>query len=238
MKSFTRAALALAAVTGAAASVAKADAPNLSGFPAAPVLTAAATGNVTVTFLFSRASFTNYLVLFNSIGGTGTTIMTVPGNYPNVGVPQPGVSVDIPVTAGQTLLFGLCTQGTTGGETSTACTSLGTGPNTTWYVGALNNTDGNHVKLLTDAQWNALNNACQAESPACNDAPAGTSVLGFEDKPLNNPDTDEPDYNDIVFAFSNVSTVPEPATMGLLAIGLAGMSGAGLLRRRNRKNTK
>ena len=63
-------------------------------------------------------------------------------------------------------------------------------------------------------------------------------MVGFEDKNIPNTEFDEPDYNDIVFAFSNVSVIPEPATMGLLAIGLVGMSGAGLLRRRNRKNNK
>jgi hypothetical protein len=241
MKSITRAALALAAMSGAAVSPAKADAPNLAGFISGTVFTAASTGNVTVTFLFSRAIFTNYLVLFDAVGGTGTTIMTVPGAYPAIGTPVGPISVDVAVTAGQTLLFGLCSDGATTGGSSTHCDPITGEATSSWYMGpGTNNADGNiHVAILDAATWNGLNDFCEAEAPTpCGSAPTGDTVVGFEDKNIPNTETDEPDYNDIVFAFSNVSVIPEPATMGLLAIGLVGMSGAGLLRRRNRKNNK
>jgi hypothetical protein len=100
-----------------------------------------------------------------------------------------------------------------------------------------NATDGGltHTAVLTDAQWNAIR--LGAGGPFGFAAPAGTTVVGFEDLGSGttsglNPDYD---YNDVVFAFSNVSVVPEPGTMGLLALGLVGLSGAGLVRRR-RKN--
>ena len=238
MKSITRAAVALAAMAGAATSAARADAPNLSGFVSSNTFTANATGQVQVTFLFSRAIFTNYLVLFDAIGGTGTVVMTVPGAYPNIGTPVGGITANVNVTAGQTLLFGLCSDGATTGGSSTVCNPL-TGENTSsWYMGAVNADGQVHTSILDATTWNTLNNVCEAEVPTpCNAAPAGTTVVGFEDKNIPNGEFDEPDYNDIVFAFSNVSTVPEPATMGLLALGLVGMSGAGLIRRRNRKNS-
>ena len=55
-------------------------------------------------------------------------------------------------------------------------------------------------------------------------------VVGFEDL-LGGGDED---YNDAVFAVRGVGTTvtPEPLTMTLLATGLAGLSGAGLRRRR------
>jgi PEP-CTERM motif len=62
--------------------------------------------------------------------------------------------------------------------------------------------------------------------------PTGTYV-GFEDLPVFAP----PDYNyaDEQFVFTNVamtSTAPEPATLALLGIGIAGMTGYGWRRRK------
>ena len=55
-------------------------------------------------------------------------------------------------------------------------------------------------------------------------------VIGFEDI-LGGGDED---YNDAIFAVRGVTTVPEPVTMTLLATGLAGMGGAGVLKRRRK----
>jgi hypothetical protein len=42
------------------------------------------------------------------------------------------------------------------------------------------------------------------------------------------------EFNDGIFALQGVTAVPEPVTMTLLATGLAGMGGAGLVRRRKK----
>ena len=58
----------------------------------------------------------------------------------------------------------------------------------------------------------------------------GVTFVGFEDQRGTNPD-----YNDLVFSFTNVAAasgaVPEPATWGLMLAGF-GMVGAGLRSRR------
>ena len=247
MRLFTRTMLAASVVSLAGSTIAKADVPDVSVFGSASLLQATST-QVEITFMFARADFTNNLVLFTAVGGTnfagtGNPIITVPGNYPNPGVGAPH-SVIITVPTGVDLLFGICSSGGTfgGGTVATACTA----ENATYrayYMGpGSNNANDNqiHAAIMTAAQWNAAATAsgCLAESPPCFLAGAGTTVVGFEDLP-NPGTTSEPgsaDFNDLVFSFSNVSTVPEPGTMGLLALGLVGLSGAGLLRRRVKKN--
>jgi hypothetical protein len=241
MKFLTRAMVAAGAVAMVAPSSANADAPDLGAAGNPTVLTAASTGQVTARFLHSRAEFTNYLMLFASAAGAptggGQQLIEVIGAYPNVGVGNPAISAPINVTAGQELLFGICTSGfvTIQGSVNSACTSIGANYRA-WYMGAATNnpTDNDlHAVIMTGAQWNAaaIASLCHLEANPCLLADPNSTVVGFEDI----ANLGDADWNDLVFEFSNVSTVPEPGTMGLLALGLVGLSGAGVIRRRRNK---
>jgi len=63
----------------------------------------------------------------------------------------------------------------------------------------------------------------------------GETFVGFEDL-LGGGDRD---FDDIMYSFSNTSTstapIPEPATIALLGIGLVGLAGAEVRRRRKKK---
>jgi hypothetical protein len=232
MKLFKQVLTAAAVAAVAAPTTAKADVPDISGFASNTIFTAATTGTVTVTFLFGRAVFDSEVLLFIAGVGTQSTLpMQVFGAYPAESTSSVA-SATFNVTAGQQLLFGICTDPTSGG--ATGVTGCG-GGGTVWYMGAGGNPDGlTHTAILTDAQWNAI----QAGGPYGVAAPAGTMVVGFEDLGPRTTSgfTPDYDYNDVVFAFSNVTSVPEPGTMGLLALGLVGLSGAGLVRRRRKSN--
>lgn len=217
MRTLRRAILGTMFLIGASAQVAKADNPSLFAYASDGLFYA--TGNtVTVTFLYSQAAQNNELYFFASVGGSSTLLLTIPGTDPLAPVIGDGtLSATFNVVPNDEVIFGICS-----GYGGNLCDNL------VWYNGpGARNSDGEiHVAILTAATWNGL-----ADSPA--NATPGYTVFGFEDRILAQSDMD---YNDLVFEVTGVSTVvPEPATMGLVAIGLIGLAGASSRRRRQQK---
>lgn len=91
-----------------------------------------------------------------------------------------------------------------------------------------------HAALWTREAWLA---GCAAQPDYCDPAgvaaligdPSYPYVMGFEDSRGYGVDAD---FNDMVIAVRGATVIPEPVTLSLLATGLAGIGGAGWVRRR------
>lgn len=87
-----------------------------------------------------------------------------------------------------------------------------------WYTGPASNNSDNVAHFATQSTFFQTSNATY------------TLLGGFEDLPGGG----DRDYNDLMFQFSNVSVTatPEPASMALMATGLASLGGFVKRRRR------
>lgn len=227
-KTLRHAALALGFAAVIAAPNAEAQVPDLGGSQNPAIFIA--TGNlVTLTFLYSNAGNVNHLYAW--VAGVMTPrLFTIPSGE-NEG---PFATASFATNIGDQVVFLLCTS--SGPYNNDFCattdnfdTGWWSGPGVGGPVGG--NSDGTvHVATETAAFWNAL-----VGRPG-QDAPTGSTVLGFEDRSADSPLYDG-DFNDTIWAMEGLTTmVPEPATMGLMALGLVGLAGAGAARRRRNSN--
>lgn len=179
------------------------------------------TGDMQVAFVGSDARFNDDLWFFLTVGDFDNAQFLF-NNHSSA----PGTVVDVDdgsLNVGDETIFGLCvnTSSASNGDNCDAADDI-------FYSGdATRNSDGlDHVKVWTRDQYLADFGANSLDAiPSDYDY-----IIGFEDI-LGGGDED---YNDAIFALQGVTAVPEPVTMTLLATGLAGMGGAGLVRRRKK----
>ena len=181
--------------------------------------------NITVRFVGSDAFYDDDLWFMLDVGNFDTAEWLFNNHDANEGdFADPD---DSSLNIGDEAIFGLCVNvaGTDDGHDGCA-----TGDHIYYSgtAGALGD-DANtppHTKVWTRADYEA-----EFGTLDTNVIPAEyTYIIGFEDI-LGGGDED---YNDAIFALEGVTAVPEPVTMTLLATGLAGMGGAGLVRRRKK----
>ncbi len=222
-KYLLKATLAVAALVALPGS-ARADKPNLSGYTFLPTVFYAAIGvtSFDVQFLFGRQGYSSTLWYQDTnIPTVWNKILSTKGAYPNQDiVPTPGtIFSNLAVNGtGQEVKFRICS-GTPAPATPANCTNPLLGPFTTGIVAP-------NVRTLTGAQWNA---------ERANITPDGANtaygtVFAFEDQSSRAQYYDG-DFNDVVFATSLATTVPEPTTVALMAFGMLGLAAAARRRR-------
>ena len=179
------------------------------------------TGDIAAVFIGADADYSNDVYYFATVGDMASATFLF-NNHDG----PPGTIVDPDdsgLAIGAEAIFGICVDrgGVSPGPDCSEADDF-------FYTGAAARNADNlaHAMVWTRADYEAEFGALDpTDFP-----PEYEYVIGFEDI-LGGGDED---YNDAIFAVRgvNVSVIPEPLTMTLLATGLAGLGGAGLRRRR------
>ena len=188
----------------------------------------AGTDNLFVKFVGKQASYTNDTYYYLTLGSAGEFLFR---NNDPVGTEHEATTSSALAT-GAEAIFGICANVGSATPEGTGCTTQNA-----YYTGpaSRNPDDRFHAAVWTREAFLA---GCALDPTRCNpdivnllSDPEYNLVIGFEDSFNYNIDDD---FNDVVFAVKGATTVPEPVTMTLLATGLAGMGGAGALKRRKK----
>jgi hypothetical protein len=210
----TKIPLALAAV--AAASVAWTQPAFAAGELGGPLVK---TGDIAVAFVGADAFYSNDVYYFLSIGDIGGATFLFNNHTSPVGTTvDPD---DSALNLGDQAIFGICVD-RSGVDPGPDCQNA----DDMFFTGGGENNPDNIAHTIV---WNRADYEAQfgALDPTLF-PPEYDYVVGFEDIHGGG----DRDFNDAIFAIRGVTVLPEPITMTLLATGLAGIGGAGLVRTR------
>ncbi len=210
----TKVPLALAAV--AAASVAWTQPAFADGELGGPLVKS---GDLAVAFVGADAFYSNDVYYFLSIGDLGSATFLFNNHTSPIGTKvDPD---DSALNIGDQAIFGICVD-RAGVDPGPDCANA----EDFFYTGGPENNPDNlaHTIVWTRADYEAQ----FGELDAMLFPPEYDYVVGFEDI-YGGGDLD---FNDAIFAIRGVTVLPEPITMTLLATGLAGIGGAGLMKKR------
>lgn len=220
------------ALVGAAlvmfAGVAHADGALVAGGTVGGQLFKAGASNIFVKFIGRQAAYTNDLYFYLTVGGSNQFLFR--NEMANIGNTYEATN-SAGLAVGAEAIFSICAN-LGAAAPGTGCTTANQ-----YYTGpSSRNPDTQfHAAVWTREQYLAgcalTPQHCHADIVTLLADPGYNIVVGFEDSFNYNIDND---FNDVVFAVRGVSVVPEPVTMTLLTTGLAGMGGAGALRRRKK----
>lgn len=178
-------------------------------------------GDIAVAFIGADATYGNDVYYFITMGDLGGATFLF--NNHSAAASDSADPDDSGLPVGSEAIFGICVN-RAGGSSGAGCADA----DNVFYTGAAAHNPDNlaHAMVWTRADYEAEFGALDSTLYP----PDYAYVVGFEDI-LGGGDRD---YNDAIFAVRGlgVTLAPEPVTMSLLALGLIGVGGAGLMGRR------